>query len=90
MSKEGSEVPEHAANCVLDAVKKGKFLVATQSIGAHLLTLGRGVVPADTFHGFLLELLFAIPCRFMGLLIDRCNRHFIVKGVHVPPWSQFI
>ena len=84
LSKEGSEVPEHAAKCVLDAVKKGKFLMATQPIGAHLVTLGRGVVPADTLPEFLWDLLFLIPYRFMSLLIDAYNRHFIVKDVHVP------
>jgi hypothetical protein len=84
LSRGMTDTPQHVAACTLDAVKKGRFMVGTQVMGAYLLLLGRGVVPPDTPLLFALELLLAVPCRVLSLFSDVFNHLIIVRGARIP------
>lgn len=81
LSKKHSETPEHAASCTVDSLKSGSFLVATQSIGIHLVALGRGIFPADTVGRYIFELVMAIPFRLLSLLVGFKTKGLILETV---------
>eukprot|EP00250_Pteridium_aquilinum_P033005 c5089_g1_i1 orf=357-1361(-) len=82
LSKKHSESPEEAASCTVDSLKRGRYLVVTQSIGLHLAALGRGLIPADTTGVNLLELALLVPVRLISLYLSGGIKQAILKIVH--------
>lgn len=81
MSKKSSDNPEHTASCTVEALKRGRYLVVTELMGDLLLTLGRGVIPADTMGRYLLELVLMFPFRLILMHNGFRCRRLIVETV---------
>eukprot|EP00250_Pteridium_aquilinum_P022577 c25416_g3_i1 orf=98-1168(-) len=77
-SRRWAESPEGVAGHTLRAIKSGTFLVSTNPLGLVLSALGRGFVPADTFHRSVFELFFVLPFRIASFVIIPFFR-FIVR-----------
>ncbi|KAH7442161.1 hypothetical protein KP509_03G074100 [Ceratopteris richardii] len=80
LNEKHAESPGHAASCVLDSLKRGKFLVSTQQIGSFVVAMGRGYTPADSFGRNLFEIAMLVPFRIFSFVFQHNIRHHIISA----------
>lgn len=64
-----AEDPKDVAKYTLEAAKEGRFLTTALFPGMFVTVLSRGVMPADSLLGALLELVLYIPFRLISFII---------------------
>lgn len=82
LDQESSESPESVASSIIDAVKRGTFLLLTQRIGYGALALGRGMIPADDVWWVLYELVMMVPFRIFSIKFAADIRRDILNVVN--------
>ncbi|GLJ25375.1 hypothetical protein SUGI_0485790 [Cryptomeria japonica] len=64
-----TEDPKDVARYTLEAVKEGRFITTALFPGMFLTVLSRGLMPADSFLGALIELILYFPLRLISFII---------------------